>query len=556
MKSMKVVAFLAFLLNTILFATYYAVAKEALERIDPIMFTFFEIVALAPAGLCIVALTWKAVRWPIIKQGFLLGSSLGLALFTIAIALKYTTATGTAFFPALNGFLAALIAWVFLRQPVTKATWCAGLLSTIGVTLLIMNSPMGGIRGVLIAFLGGLFFTGYVFLSDNHTHSPASSRPPSPNAEITLFGIELLTMALWACLIALLFGDWEAIHMSLPKDGLVILYVATACTFLPTLLTVLLQKHTSPVTVSFIYILEPVFSAIIAMLYLHEMLPLYGYLGGILVVAGAIIHTSGTLWQQRVQFRFSQTSMATATARGDRHYHTRSAATTRMAAVPAETKLLGLRFTSRSSMPPMPTVSALPIGTSGTFSTTEPLPPTIRTIPDRSHQHGIAAAYNRRSTYSIGAIEWVDDDICERPTRPVLDTHTSRVTRDLSVWLDAHITNQPTEALPTVPKSRVRTTEDLREISLPMRPPSPMRATPHTPVGAAFMTPTAPTHSHAPTQQAAFMTPPHTPMPPKTGGKGPVWLEEDARNANIFEYEATLTGNYQAQPLELAESLD
>jgi drug/metabolite transporter (DMT)-like permease len=206
-----------------------------------------------------------------------------LALFTIAIALKYTSATGTAFFPALNGFLAAFAAWVFLRQPITKATWFAGLLSVVGAAMLIINSPMGGARGALIAFLGGLFFTGYVFLAEHEQKDESEHWP--------LFGIELLTMAVWANLLVLLFGDWQSVHPSLPKDIWVILYVAGACTFLPTLITVLMQKHISAVTVSFIYILEPVLGAIVSNIYLHETLPLDAYIGGGLIVVGAIVHT-------------------------------------------------------------------------------------------------------------------------------------------------------------------------------------------------------------------------------------------------------------------------
>ncbi len=286
---MKVVAYLAFLLNTILFATYYAVAKEALARIDPILFTFFEMMTLAPVGLCILAFNWHTITPSLLKRGVLLGSSLCLALFTIAIALDRSTATGTAFFPALNGFLAALFARIFLRQPIAKATWCAGLLSVIGSTLLMLNSPMGGVRGALTAFLGGLFFTGYVFLSDTVPHDETAHWP--------LFGIELLTMAAWASLVVLLFGNWQNIHPPLPKDALSILYVASACTFLPTLITVAMQKYISAVTASFIYILEPVLGAGISALYLRETLPLMGYIGGSLVVAGAVIHTWGTARQ-------------------------------------------------------------------------------------------------------------------------------------------------------------------------------------------------------------------------------------------------------------------
>jgi|GEM_PF-1686956 len=282
---MKLLAGLLFLLNTILFATYYAVAKEALGRIDPIIFTYLEMQILVPAALCIIALAWQDMTRAVVKRGFLLGSSLCLALFTIAIALKYTTATSTAFFPSLNGFVAALIAWFVLRQPIRKATWLAGVLSVAGAALLIATAAMDDSRGICIAFLGGIFFTVYVFLSEHE-----QQREYAPWA---VFGVELLTMAVWASLVVLLFGNWQTIHPALPKDVFVLLYVAGACTFLPTLIAVLMQKYISAVTVSFIYILEPLLAAVMAALYLHELLPPLGYLGGLLVVGGAVIHTWG-----------------------------------------------------------------------------------------------------------------------------------------------------------------------------------------------------------------------------------------------------------------------
>ncbi len=281
----KVIACSLFFLNTLLFATYYSVAKEALDRIEPIVFSFFEMIALLPAAICILILTWPDLNKETIRRGILVGSWLCLALFTIAIALKYTSATSTAFFPALNGLLAAIMAWAFFRQPLSKMTWIAGALTVFGALLLILNSPMGGTRGTIIALLGGVFYTGYVFLSDHQQHEQVSPWP--------LFGVELLTMAIWASLVALLFGDWASVHPALPKDLLVIAYIAGATTFLPTLITVLVQKHVSPVTVAFIYILEPVLGAVVANLYLHEELALPAYLGGFLVVLGALLNTWG-----------------------------------------------------------------------------------------------------------------------------------------------------------------------------------------------------------------------------------------------------------------------
>jgi drug/metabolite transporter (DMT)-like permease len=288
---MRFIAGCAFLLNTILFATYYSVTKEALGRIDPIIFTFFEMVSLVPAGLLITLCSWKHLSRAVVKRGILLGSMLCLALFTIAIALKYTTATSTAFFPALNGFVAALIAWALFREAMRGATWLAGILSLAGAALLIFTSSAGNFRGTLIAFLGGLFYTGYVFLCDHEQKDEQAQWP--------LLGIELLTTAVWANLIALLFGNWQAVHPVLPRDIWLILYVSVACTFIPTLVTVRLQTYISPVSVSFIYILEPVLGAIIANLYLGEILAVPGYVGGALVVLGALVNTWASMGRAR-----------------------------------------------------------------------------------------------------------------------------------------------------------------------------------------------------------------------------------------------------------------
>jgi drug/metabolite transporter (DMT)-like permease len=283
----KVVAILAFVLNTLLFGSYYSVAKEVLGRVDPIVFTFFTMMTLVPPALCLIAFSWRHMTREAVKSGFLLGSCLCLGLFTLAVALKYNSATGTAFFPSLNGLLATIFTWLVLRQPIGRASWFAGIVSVIGAVLLMANASIGGARGALIAFIGGLFCTFYIFLADHEQKDQSSYWP--------LFGVELLTMALWASLIALLFGDWQLVHFSLPEDAGIVLYVGLGTIFLPTLFTVLLQRYISPVTVSFIYILEPILGALVAYFYLHEVLPLDGYLGGGMVVAGVLIHTWGTV---------------------------------------------------------------------------------------------------------------------------------------------------------------------------------------------------------------------------------------------------------------------
>jgi len=279
---MKVLACLAFLLNTFLFGTFYSVSKEALTRIDPIVFTFFGMVVLVPVAICIIAFSWRRITREIVKSGVLLGICCCLGVFALGLALKYNTATGTAFFPSLNGLLAAVFACIVLRQPISRMTWLAGVLSVTGGVFLIMNASVGGVVGASIAFIGGLLLTLYIFLADREQR----------NKEYwPLLGVELLVIGLGACLLALLFGNWRAVHPQLPKDVWIVLFIAFGTNFLPILIVVLFQKYVSPVTVSFIYILEPVMGALVAFIYLREMLPFYGYIGGALIVTGTIINT-------------------------------------------------------------------------------------------------------------------------------------------------------------------------------------------------------------------------------------------------------------------------
>jgi drug/metabolite transporter (DMT)-like permease len=278
-------ACVAFGLNAILFGTYYAVAKDVLRRVDPLVFTAAEQLALAPAA---AALLWRARRHlsgEVVGWGVLLGTCLGTALVVLASGLAETSASATAFFPALSGVLAAVPAAVWRRRLPPRPTLAAIALSGGGALLLIAAAPAGGGRGTLLAALGTVVFTGYVLLGGQVPNSA-----PRP----TLAGLELATLAVVVPLAALLWGSWAACRPVLPHDGLIVLYVAGACTLVPILLTVCFQGEVAAVTVAFIYTLEPVVGALLAHVYGGEALSSWGYAGGGLMVAGTLLHARGT----------------------------------------------------------------------------------------------------------------------------------------------------------------------------------------------------------------------------------------------------------------------
>jgi drug/metabolite transporter (DMT)-like permease len=282
---MRLVAVFCFLLNTILWATYYSVSKEALHRIDPIVFSFLEVSVLAPIAILIIVLRRKNLSKDTIKRGVILGAVLCLNVFTTTTALKYTTATNTAFFPAMNGFLAALLAWAFFRQSVRGVTWFAGVLSIVGALLLVFESPVNGQWvGDLIAFAGAFFYTCYIFRVDYDT------RQASIDAWL-LLGVELISLIVFSLIGSSSVGNWDLSQLVGGKDLAIIIYVGIATTFLPAAIALFMQRHVSPVTVAFIYILEPIWGALVAVIYLGERLSGIGWLGGALIIAAAVVNT-------------------------------------------------------------------------------------------------------------------------------------------------------------------------------------------------------------------------------------------------------------------------
>ncbi len=290
---MKNVARVSFILITALWGSYYAITKEALVRIDPVLFSFFEKMALLPIALTLIVIYWRDLNKSVLKRGIILGSSLCLALLTLTVSLKFTDASNTAFFPSLGGIMGAIITSIIFRQSVRKSVWIAGGLSLVGVLIIFMTTH-GGIqlRGDLIALLGALFFTVYLFLVDHDRQTHKSTQNES--LYFLILGIAHLTAAFWLTVIALLFGDWQHFHPIFPKDMEIIVYIAMGTNFIPFLLATFMQKYIAPLEVAFLSILEPIWASIIAFAYLGELMPTAFYLAGALVVAGAVFYTWST----------------------------------------------------------------------------------------------------------------------------------------------------------------------------------------------------------------------------------------------------------------------
>jgi drug/metabolite transporter (DMT)-like permease len=286
---MKYLAYGSFLFIVLCFGTYYAVTKEALGHIPPTVFACGTMLLLLPVALVLCLLVSKDITREVLIRGSLLGGCLCAVTLLLTVALQYTSATATAFFPCLNGLLAALFTRLVLRRFVPRLTWGAAILALLGMGLMTASTTISldEWRGTLLALLGSLTYTSYIFLFDRLLIGYQTTRP---TGFWPVLGIQLLTMAAGGLVVLLLFGDWQGLHPE-PKDVLALLYVAVFILLLPLLLAARLQHYVNPTSVAFIYMLEPVLGALAAFLYLHETFPLSMYIGQGLVFCGVLLQT-------------------------------------------------------------------------------------------------------------------------------------------------------------------------------------------------------------------------------------------------------------------------
>jgi drug/metabolite transporter (DMT)-like permease len=296
----------AFILMSLLSASFYPVAKPMLDRIDTAIFVAVQMAWLIPPAFFLLAWSRWRVSWKAVLRGVLLGSCMSVALLCLTLAMAYTSITETTMFSCVNGILVVLILWFLFRHPVHLLTWLACLCSMAGIVVLLSVSDMHW-TGDLLAFVGGLLLTGYSFLVERLCFRP--SQPKEDHSRLAVFGVQCLTMAGEMLIYALLFGNWQSVHMVLPKDLPTFAYVGLVTTLLPMATMMVIRPHVNGVLLTFLATLEPIAGAVFAFFFAHEhFLPLV-YLGGALAVSSIVFqalansigssHSTRNIWRNR-----------------------------------------------------------------------------------------------------------------------------------------------------------------------------------------------------------------------------------------------------------------
>lgn len=266
---------------TIFWGATFPLVKDAIKEIPVMAFLWIRF-ALAAA----ILFAWAGPKeiWRLGQSGWMRGMGLGVLLFgsyafqTFGLAL--TSSANAAFVTGLNVVWVPLLAGPILKKPALPGSRLGVVCALVGLFMLTYQAPWRFNPGDALVLVCSLFVAFHILGLDVWTHGHDGR---------SLAFVQIGTMAVLSLAGSLCFEpvSWPQVWTPTVYWALIVCSVfATVYAFWA--MTVF-QKMTTPTRAALIYTLEPVFGALMAVLYAGERLSGMAWVGGVLIVSGMMV---------------------------------------------------------------------------------------------------------------------------------------------------------------------------------------------------------------------------------------------------------------------------
>jgi drug/metabolite transporter (DMT)-like permease len=270
---------LGLLYASAIWGSTFILVKDTLDSISPVTLVAYRFLIAAILMGIVIRLQGKSLF-----KRFSSGLSLGLPLAFIylpqTIGLKYTSAANSAFITGLFVAFIPLLSILILKEKPRRAQWLAVIISVTGLWLLT-----GGLqainRGDLITLLAAFMYALHIMLADRFV---AQGDDP-----YLLTFQQFLVTGIIGLVASLGFN--QPLAVSETKTIWVILFLAVFPNLSAFLIQFKAQQFTSPIKVSLIFAMEPVFGGLFAWTFGGEAFIPLRALGGLLIFSAMVIST-------------------------------------------------------------------------------------------------------------------------------------------------------------------------------------------------------------------------------------------------------------------------
>ncbi len=256
----------------------YLLMKIGLNGISP----FCLIAWRFGIAFVLTALLFRKKMARIPRRTLIRGAVLGGILFCVfgflLYGLRTTPASAAGFLTSLAVVFVPILQALVNRRRISRITRAAVLITVVGIGLMTLTESMQFGFGSLLCIGGAFTYAVQIIVTDRFIRESDS---------LQLGILQLGFAGLFGLVFSFLFED-----PALPANTAqwsAILGLAVVCSAFGFVLQPIAQRYTTPEHTGLLFSLEPVFSALFALLFLHEILPWRSYLGALLVLTGVIL---------------------------------------------------------------------------------------------------------------------------------------------------------------------------------------------------------------------------------------------------------------------------
>ena len=263
-----------------------AVTRYVADYISPVSISFYRwfvaFLILTPFMLMKVIKEWEVIRPYLAKLAVL--SAFGMVLYQgIAYAAAhYTSATNMGIINAFIPIFTIFVSMVVLKEYPNKFAVIGGVLSFVGLVLVIAQGQLssllnlGGHLGDVLMVAAVFFYAFYgVFLKKWQLQLPLM--------------LSLYVQIAFALIYHLPFLAWYGLDMINTQNIGSVLYAGIFPSLIAPLIWMLSIQKNGPNRTSIFMNLMPVFTALIAYLWLKEAWTVYHSIGGVIIIVGILL---------------------------------------------------------------------------------------------------------------------------------------------------------------------------------------------------------------------------------------------------------------------------
>lgn len=272
------------ILVTLCWGVSYYLMDISLGDMDP-----FTLNAHRFLGAFIIAsaISWnkvKTVNRTTLKYSALVGVALVFVYIGATFGVKYTALSNSGFLCAMTVVFTPMISRIVFKEKQDRKVIVSVLMCFVGIALLTLKDDfsinMGNLKGDLLCLMCAFAYAIDLLLTEK-----AVSHEEVDAYQLGVFQLGFTGV----CNLVMAFVFEQPHFPTTPSVWGAVLFLAIFCTGVAFVVQPVAQQYTTAAHTGVIFALEPVFAAVVAVIFAHEFLSPKSYFGAFLMVASVIV---------------------------------------------------------------------------------------------------------------------------------------------------------------------------------------------------------------------------------------------------------------------------